>query len=315
MFLRSLLIVFMVTAEAFADIVIVKDGTSYTGTIIKITNQSVVLRAGRQNLILERIAVTEIVFAKSDLVVLTSGDTLRGKVLSRNENGFVVALEEKLRVIETIGITTIVYLAGTSLRPQELVSTDDAFRFEHSPLKTRRSPIFASAYFGTHSVSYFFAGDLVVGPLSFQKSVPGQLYGVEGGLEIRHAITLTIGAYWHDAQTNILQSPGIIQPSRVGYSCAYVSGIYNFFPEGKLDLFFRIQLAVLRATSTFNTGDLKSSLVPVMGLKYMLSPPLQMFCEVGLQSANLPLNYNGDSIYMKGVFIIAGLRLYLVIVD
>src|SRR5437899_539952 len=109
MLTRFLLIFFLLTTKAFADTVLVKDGTQYTGIIIEITDQTVVLRAGGKTLTLLRTSTREIVFAKSDLVVLASGDTLRGKVLGRDENGLVVALQNGLRTIQTTGVTEIVY--------------------------------------------------------------------------------------------------------------------------------------------------------------------------------------------------------------
>ncbi len=317
MLIRLLPLDGLLVTSASADGITTRSGTTNIGTIVNISDQAIALRIGRETAVFLRASVTEIAFDKSDQVVLSSGDTLIGKVLRRESDGFLLAGEQELKLVHASSVIEILYSAGGPIHLREITNTDAIFRFEELPVETAKSRVFFCAYLGVQNLTYSFPGVPPISPLPFEKSISGQPYGVEAGIEISSRVTATIGVCWCDAQTGLTVTEGVLPPRSIGYTTFFVSGMYNLFPENRLDVFVRVQLGIQRAGYTLYTSDARPTssgigmLVPGIGAQYTLSAYVHVFCRLDWYRAKLGLNYVGDTVSTEGPAIFAGLRVYV----
>jgi hypothetical protein len=315
---KVLLVLLTFTATSFADTVIMSDGAQFDGTVTGITEQHVLLKAGRDNLSLSRSAVKALIFTTSDLIIRAAGDTIRGKVLRNEGDGYVIAHERGKEVVPLRSIREIAYVSGPSVEIHEVAATDEAFRIEQRQVQTRRGSLFLSAYGGPQGAAYVRVADPYGRWTDYEKAVQGIQFGFEAGMELGRGFTLSGGASWFSARTEIAQESGYLHPDEVGYISTYISGLYSIFPESDFDLFLRLRLAVQKGTTAMQGGSthskdfLKGTIVPGAGVKYRVIAPLDLFCEIGISTADLDLDIMGSSLKTDGVFLNAGIRFYFV---
>ena len=315
--LRFLFLALILAAEAFADTITMKDGNSFDGLVVRISDQSVFLKAGRETSEFRRTAVDAITFASSDLVVLTSRDTLKGKVLRKENGHIVIATEQELKVVEASSVVEILPSIGQPMRLGEIAQTGDAFHVEAASVDATRSHVFFSVYAGIHSVTYSRGGKAILGPPAFDKSVSGVPYGFEVGVDISSRISATLGMYRFNAKTEIPERPGQVPASEVGYSVFAASGVLRFFTKNGLDIFCRAQVALETANSSLYEGgnryDSKQSVafVPGIGVQYALGPFFLAYSELDWHFSTLKLKWYGDTIDTMGPAVLAGVRVYL----
>ena len=296
--------------SVFADTLSLKDGTTHSGTITKITDSTVILMAPHASIVFQRALLVEILFSKSDRVILTSGATLQGKVLRREGSGILIALENGLKILPQTQIAEFLFYSGGPFRPAELSRTDEVFQFEPQVTTKVRFPYFFSGVLTPRHLLYKW------GSLSTQseKILNGLAYGVEFGFDLNNLLAFAVGGEWFKPQTDVVQA--LKHEDRgIGYSSGYIAMSAKISPRALPALGFSARLQLFLTTATDYTyvtgnesGDFDGSLAIKVGAQYALTPGIEPFCEVGFQEGKLGSQFQSSR--FKGTVLSFGLKVH-----
>jgi hypothetical protein len=128
---RILIILFFLPVVVTADRIIVKNGSSYDGAILKSENNMVYLQTS--DTIYSRIPsslISSILFRYADIVYLLNGEEIKCKVLTRTISDLNIITESGARTIKIVDLKRFFYNDIDSLLVKNLPPTGDVFNNE-----------------------------------------------------------------------------------------------------------------------------------------------------------------------------------------
>ena len=112
---------------AFADQVILKDGTIYDGTIAGANHDSLRLKVDSKIKEVPCSQILVLVFASGDILYLKNGENLICKVVEKSKDTVVVVVPEGVKRMSNIEVIKVGYCFGPELKVSALPWTGEAF--------------------------------------------------------------------------------------------------------------------------------------------------------------------------------------------
>ncbi|MEX2115375.1 MAG: hypothetical protein WEB37_00690 [Bacteroidota bacterium] len=276
-------------AIAYADSILLIDGTKHDGIITAITDVRIILSKNYVERRFLRLFVREILFEKSDILVLVSGDTLTGRILQQTDGRMHVTLRDGMRTVDLNEVTRVLRLEGPSFNAGDVVPTDDSFRYDDPNTPATPPPIQISVSLGTQDITYNSVFS------SFDESLRGSLVRVEVGTNIHRSVDLMIGASWCTAQF-------------INYSSFHASGLFSIHAlKNRMRFFARIQAGFHTGSTQYEEGELTATIIPGAGIMLSPVPFAQLILEADVFISSLSLDQTGNTMG-RGLMLWAGVR-------